>query len=60
MKDLNCSKNGDGAIAGTFTKNIVAAAPVIFCKQILAESTTVGASHDGFIVLFSKVLLLRL
>jgi hypothetical protein len=26
---------------GTFTKNVVAAAPVIFCKQTLAESTTV-------------------
>ena len=31
-------------LAGTFTKNVVAAAPVVFCKQALAQSTTVSST----------------
>ncbi|KAG0565684.1 hypothetical protein KC19_7G007000 [Ceratodon purpureus] len=33
----------DAVSAGTFTKNVVAAAPVVFCKQSLAASTTARA-----------------
>jgi len=33
----------DAVSAGTFTKNVVAAAPVIYCKENLAKSTTARA-----------------
>jgi glutamate N-acetyltransferase/amino-acid N-acetyltransferase len=31
----------DAVSAGTFTKNVMAAAPVMYCKQVLAEAPTV-------------------
>ncbi|KAK1360794.1 hypothetical protein POM88_045268 [Heracleum sosnowskyi] len=31
----------DATAAGTFTKNVVAAAPVVYCKSVLEDSTTV-------------------
>lgn len=33
----------DAVVAGTFTKNLMAAAPVVFCKEVLANSSTARA-----------------
>jgi N-acetylglutamate synthase/N-acetylornithine aminotransferase len=30
---------------GTFTKNLVAAAPVVYCKDVLAKTSTVRKLH---------------
>ena len=35
--------DGDAAAAGVFTSNIVCAAPVTFCRNVLAERETVRA-----------------
>lgn len=43
---------------GAFTKNVVAAAPVVYCKRVLDNSTTVGSSKNrAWIVLFIHKLL---
>lgn len=33
----------DAVVAGTFTKNLMAAAPVVYCKDVLANSSTARA-----------------
>ena len=39
--------DGDAAAAGVFTTNIVCAAPVTFCRNVLAERETVRAVRAG-------------
>ncbi len=39
----------DAVVGGTFTTNVMCAAPVLYCKEVLARKKTVRAvSHRGF------------